>query len=328
MNVALIAVQLEVSPEVLASGDVYRRHIDDAAVRALAGVQADERFVVFPELAGHLALLSLAPPLAQKAKTLGAALAASAVRRPLEVLRGVASTRVLDPKHAVLAALAPDGERFWRSVFGPLARKHRAYVVAGSHVRLAANGALTNASLLFAPDGRCLATTDKVNLVPGMENAAPGALGLARGDREVPIVGTTFGRVATLICYDGFHVPHTSQERFDPMPERIARRGGVEVVANPAANLWPWTGGWPPPKLASPRSTFSTRAEQWQCEGLPGSLAAEPFARWGVTAQLVGQVLDLVFQGASEVVEPGRVLARSDHYDRGGSVAATVRAKG
>ena len=75
---------------------------------------------------------------AHKAKTLGAALAAAAVRRPLEVLRGVATTRLLDPRHAVLAALAPDGERFWRGVFGPLARRHGAYVVAGSHLRLAA----------------------------------------------------------------------------------------------------------------------------------------------------------------------------------------------
>src|SRR6185503_5164241 len=149
----------------------------------------------------------LAPPAAHRARSLGAALAASAVRRPLDVLRGVASARTLHPRHAVLAALAPDGEKYWRSVFGPLARKHHAWIVAGTHLRLASNGDLTNASFTFAPDGRCVATTDKVNLVPGMEDGAPKGLHLARGDLErLPVVETPFGKVATLICYDGFSV--------------------------------------------------------------------------------------------------------------------------
>src|SRR5204862_5320207 len=101
-----------------------------------------------------------------------------------EVVRGVATPRVLAPRHAVPAALAPDGERYWRSVFSPLAQRHAAYVVAGSHLRLAPDGSLTNGSLLFAPDGRCIATTDKINLVPGMEDAAPGGLGRPRGSAE------------------------------------------------------------------------------------------------------------------------------------------------
>jgi predicted amidohydrolase len=296
---ALIAVQLEISSDILASGDVYRRHIEDAAARAMAGIAADERVIVFPELAGHLALLALGPPAAHKAKTLTAALAASAVRRPLEVLRGIASARVLAPRSAVLAALAPDGEKWWRATFAPLARRHRAYVVAGSHLRLAANGDLTNASLLFAPDGRCLATTDKINLVPGIEDGAPGGLGLARGDRDLPIVETPLGRIATLIGYDACREPRTSEERFDPVPDRLASRGGVDIVANPATR-----------------------------DGLGDSLATLPFARWGVTAQLVGSVLDLHYDGASVIVEPGRVIACAERADRAGHVAATVRANG
>lgn len=329
MKLALIAIQLEISAEVVATGDAYRRHIEDAAARAVAAAgDADARLIVVPELAGHLALLALAPPQAHRAKTLGAALAASAVRRPLDVLRGVASTRTLHPRHAILAALAPDGERYWRGVFGPLARRHAAYVVAGSHLRLAANGDLTNASYLFAPDGRCVATTDKVNLVPGMEDGAPKALGLARGDADrLPITETPFGRVATLICYDGFHTPHTTLERFVPLPDRLAARD-LAIVANPAANPWPWTERWPPPSMTSPASEHATRAVQWQIEGLPGSLARIPFAHWGVTAHLVGHVLDLRFDGASEILEVSggevRVLARAAHHDRGGHVVAVV----
>ncbi len=323
MTTALIAVQLEIGPEVLATADRYRQHVEAAAKLAVAEAgTADSRFVVLPELAGHLALLALAPPAAHRAKTLGAALAAAAVRRPLDVLRGVITAAQLGPRHAVLAALAPDGERYWRGVCGPLARALDAYVVAGSHLRLGARGELTNTSFLFAPDGRLVTTTDKVNLVPGQEDGAPGALGLARGVAEIPIAETPIGRACTLICYDGFREPHTAYERFVPLGGRLAARGGVAIVANPAANPWPWQEPWVFARAEG------TRAAQWEREGLMGSLAAAPFARFGITAHLVGRVLDLNFDGRSEIVErtdAGVVrLARAERWDRGGHVAATV----
>jgi predicted amidohydrolase len=322
---ALVAVQLEIGSDILASADAYRLHLEKAAAMAVAtSGHADAHLLVFPELAGHLALYALAPPAAHRARTLGAALAASAVRRPFDVIRGVATTRLLDARHAVLAALAPDGERWWKSVFGPLARQLGVYIVAGSHLRLGADGALTNASLLFGPDGRLLSTTDKVNLVPGMEDGARGALALSRGDSHVPIVETRLGSVATLICYDAFCEPHTRTERFVAMGPRIAERASLAVVANPAANPWPWQGPW---KFNEPGENL-VRAEQWHREGLCGSLAQTPFARFGITAHLVGKVLDLAFEGASEIVERDgtevRQLARATHHDRGGHVTALV----
>jgi predicted amidohydrolase len=326
VRAALVAIQLEIGADVLRSPEAYRRHLDEAAVRALDGAApADARLIVFPEIAGHLALYALAPPAAHRARTLGGALAASAVRRPLEVLRGVVTARLLEPRHAVLAALAPDGERFWKSVFGPLARRHAAYVVAGSHLRLGGSGELTNASHLFGPDGRLLATTDKVNLVPGMEDGARGGLGLARGDADVlPIVDTPLGRIATLVCYDGFREPHTRHERFVAVGPRLAARGGVAIVANPAANPWPWLERW---VHAEPGETCS-RAEQWHAEGLCGTLAETACARFGVTAHLVGRVLDLHFDGVSEIVERNpagvRSLARAERHDRGGHVLCVV----
>jgi predicted amidohydrolase len=323
---ALVAVQLEIDAEVLASPDAYRAHLEAECERALSeggGDQADARLVVFPEIAGHLALVALGPPAARRAKTLGTALAASAIRRPFDVLRGLATTRLLDGRHAVLAALAPDGERWWKSVFGPLAKQHAAYIVAGSYLRLHADGSLTNASLLYGPDGRLLATTDKVNLVPGMEDGARGALGLARGDANVPIIETPMGRVATLICYDGFREPHTRTERFIALGPRLADRG-VDIVANPAANPWPWRGPW---KFNEAGENL-TRDAQWDLEGLCGSLRQAPLARYGITAHLVGKVLDLAFEGTSEIVErvgsEVRVLARAERHDRGGNVTALV----
>lgn len=332
MRVALIAVQLEIEASLLASPEIYRGHLEAAMARALdAAGDAEHRVVVFPELAGYLAVLALAPPAAHRARTLAAAVTAAAVRRPLELLRGVATTRLLDPRHAMFAAIAPDAERFWRGVFGPLARRHRAYVVAGSHLRLATGGDLTNASFTFAPDGRLLATTDKINLVPGVEDRAPRALGLARGDEErLPIVEAPFGKLCTLICYDAFREPYTAQERFAPLGPALVARGGVAVVANPSANPWRWREAWPPPRFAGQTRETAARSReaQWQAEGLPASLAAHPFARWGVTAHLVGDLFDLSFDGQSEILERHatgvRTLARADRHDGGGHVTCVV----
>lgn len=319
VQLSLVAIQLEVRDDVLSSGEAYRRYLEAQVARAVdAAGPADARLVVLPEVCGHLALYALAGPRAHKAKTLGGALAAAAVRRPLDVLRGAVTARVLEPRHAVLAALAPDGERWWKSVFGPLAKQHHAYIVAGSHLRLSPAGELTNASLTFAPDGRLVATTDKVNLVPGLEDAARGGLGLSRGRPDaVPIVEAPFGTLCTLICYDGFWKPHTAVERFEPLGERIASRGRLDVVANPAANPWPWRERWP--------FDDRVRAFQWEAEGLPGTMRRVPLARFGVTAHLVGEILDLHFDGESEILAgDGTKLARADAAERGGHISATV----
>jgi predicted amidohydrolase len=319
VRVALVAIQLEVGPAVLASSEAYQRHLEATVARAVdcAG-PADGRLVVLPEVSGHLALLALAGPRAHKASTLAGALASAAVRRPLDVLRGVVTASVLQPKHAVLAALAPDAEKWWKSVCAPLARQHRCYLVAGSHFRVSPDGDVTNASLTFDPDGKLVATTDKVNLLPGVEDGAKGGLGLARGNPDaLPVVATPFGTLCTLICYDGFRRAHTRLERFEPMAQRLAARGGVDVVANPAANPYPWRERWP--------FDDRVRVDQWEADGLPGTLRETAFARYGVTAHLVGSVLDLRFDGASEILAgDGTKLARAEAPDRGGHVIAAV----
>lgn len=299
MKLALVAIQLAIDADVLSSADAYRRHLQAATARALDPTQAgscDSRLVVFPEVSGHLAIFALAPAAAHKAKTLQGALASAAVRRPLDVLRGFTTAKLLDPRHAVLAAVAPDAERWWKSVFGPLAKEYRAYIVAGSHFRLAPDGSLTNSSMLFGPDGFLLATTDKVNLLPGVEDGGPGGLALHRGQPDVPVVETPFGKLVTLIDYDAYAEPHTPHERFTTLPPRLVDRG-ITVVANPSAN----------PVAFGPRGKRDVA-----------------FAKYGVTAHLVGKVLDLHFAGCSEIVDRERVLARMAASDRGGHVVAML----
>jgi predicted amidohydrolase len=300
----LVAVQLVIDEAVLASGHSYRVAIEAATVAALAGAGPGPRLIVFPEVAGHLALYALAP--VRRGKTLSAVLASAAVRRPLDMLRGAVSARVLDPRHAVIAGLAPDAERYWRALFAQLARTHGAYVVAGSHLRLGADGALTNASHLIGPDGALIATTDKVNLLAGVEDAAPGGLGLSRGDaHKLPVVDTPLGKIATLIGYDAHRAPRSDEERFVAVVEQLAVRGGCTIVANPTC----WRGA----SGLGPRASAS--------DGLPGSLAASSFAKFGVIAHLVGDLLDQHYAGISEIVTPDGVLARAEP---GGHAVASI----
>jgi predicted amidohydrolase len=166
------------------------------------------------------------------------------------------------------------------------------------------------ASTVFGPDGRPIATTDKVNLVAGVEDRTKGGLGLARGpvDRR-PRIATPFGALAVLAGYDAFAAPDSPHERFVALGPAIAARGGVAVVANPAASVGDWT-----PEVA----------ERWRGRGLRATLAAGPVARWGVTAHLVGRILDVTFAGESEIVrdDAGVVqrVAAAGRADRGAAV--------
>ena len=107
------------------------------------------------------------------------------------------------------------------------------------------------------------------------------------------------------------------------------------MVANPAANPWPWherVAAAEPAAASTPAAVGApdapSRASQWQREGLPATLAAGPFARFGVTAHLVGRVLDLRFDGVSEILERDGAEVRAprarDGPRRGRHVVASV----
>jgi hypothetical protein len=78
---------------------------------------------------------------------------------------------------------------------------------------------------------------------------------------------------------------------------------GVELVANPAG----------------------TQVDQVPRDGLAETLHASG-GRWGVTAHLVGDVLDLRFEGCSQILDGDRVLARVTDPRAGGHVAVVVTA--
>ena len=325
MTVALAAVQVRLEPAELATPAAFRAAMEGHAARAAdATADADHRLFVFPESIGHFALLAFAPPFAQRRATVDGVIGSFAASRPLSIARAMIGHRVASLRRGALLALCPQGEELMHRTFGPLARRHRATVVAGSLLRPHDDGSVSNSSFTYSPEGYLRAVVDKVNLVPELEDASPTGLGLSRGDPErLPLVDAGWGKLATLICYDGFCEPHTRGERFAAMGRRVDA-AGADVIANPAANPWPWDDGW---YFAEPGEQI-LRRDQWRTEGLPATLGQCSHVRYGVTAHLAGRILDQRFEGRSEILvrEGGevKVLASAATIDQSEVVVAKV----
>lgn len=328
---ALCAMQVRLTLDDLASERAFVAAVDrtvDMALPALAG--ADHRLLVFPEDIGHFIPLLYAPRAARRQPTMTRAMAFVAARHPLRLARAMWDGHTLDVQKGLMLSTMPAADRLMRAVFADVARRTNAFVVAGTHLRAAA-GAVTNTSYTFGPDGALIAVTNKVNLVPGLEDHRPGGVDLARGQLEqMPLVSTPFGGLATVVCYDGFFVSHTRDEpEFVPVCPYVDDLG-ARVIANPSANPWPWRGPWLYAFPGGPQ----TRDVQWQTEGLAGSMASLHNVRYGVTAHLCARILDFQFDGPSEILRrtdgpPGdpsnvEVVARAIDHESEQIVVARV----
>jgi predicted amidohydrolase len=208
----------------------------------------------------------------------------------------------------------------WRT-FSGIARDFGLWVVGGSALlprnQLGADTAdftpvsarTYNTSYTFSPEGRCVTVTRKVNLVPTQEDVvrlSPGR------PEELEVVPTPFGQLGTLICYDGFREPHTSQEPSFIPAAHLLDALGADIIAQPSANAWPWDEPW---TFNAPGEN-QLRREQWFTEGLYTQLAALRRVRYAVNPQLVGSFFENVFEAPSlifERVRAGevRILAQS-----------------
>ncbi len=250
-----------------------------------------------------------------------------------DVLWAMVRYRVTDPKAAFWLARASAVRDTMIRSFSRFALETRSWVVAGSaslpHNKFglvlrpfaAANGRVYNMSLTFGPDGRLLAETPKLNLVPELEDT----IGLSRGNpTDVTGVDVAGARLATAICYDGFRCAHTQNEPdFTPLIPLLDRMG-VDIVAQPSANPWPWEAPW---HFALEGDT-RLRREQWSGEGSFSVLPNMSRVAWVVNPQLAGDLLDLHFEGRSAIyARQGReasVLAEAATIDRDEVVHARV----
>lgn len=331
--IEIAACQVHVSVEDYASEESFRamlertgERLDRLRARDARGGFAHPCLAVFPEMIGTFLPIAGRGRVVKSARTTDGALARVAMRTLPAIARAMRAAGTLSPKLGFLLAAAPEVRRVYRSAFSDFARRHGAWVVAGSAL-LPKNahgdtaeafepegGRVYNTSYAFAPDGSHVGATRKVNLVPTLEDA----LGLSPGDaRDVVPFEAPFGRVATLVCYDGFLVPHTRGEPgFTRLGAAVDARG-ASIVAHPAANPWPWNERW----FFAEDGERQLRCEQWRSEGIEAQLGAGRFesVRFAATAHLLGGVFDNRFEGRSQIFERTpqgvRVIAEAARAD-------------
>ncbi len=327
-HVELFAVQPRVSLEDYASEEAFAerhralaRRIDQLRARDSSGRFLYPALAVWPEMIG--APLGIMGHLrrVRSSRTTQAAMFRVAVAEAL----GLASAALRHLPSSLeeclyVATAARVHGAMWRT-FSGIARDFGLWVVGGSALlprnRLGAdtadfvpvNARTYNTSYTFSPEGRCVAVTRKVNLVPTQEDVvrlSPGR------PEELAVVPTPFGQLGTLICYDGFREPHTSQEPSFVPAAHLLDALGADIIAQPSANAWPWDGPW---AFNAPGEN-QLRREQWFTEGLYTQLAALRRVRYAVNPQLVGSFFENVFEAPSlifERVRDGevRILAQS-----------------
>lgn len=280
--------------------------IADARERDANGRFVHPAVVVFPEHIGTFLSIAGYGELVRDGDDVDAVLRRVVLGNPLRFLWSLLSHRTLSPSAAVLLAESAKMRDAYRRAFRAAALRLDATVIAGSIILpdnadgldaetfRPADNRLYNVSYTFAPDGRCVSATRKVNLVPTLEDTLP----LVPGPAEaVTAVESPCGRIGVMICYDGFREPHTAHEpAFCPLGSRLAA-AGVEIVAQPSANPWPWNDPW---VFAEP-GEHQLRREQWLREGLFSQLPGMPGVRYAVNPQLIGDLLGTRFDGRSYV---------------------------
>jgi len=127
----------------------------------------------------------------------------------------------------------PIGEHLAARRFSSLAAELGVFILAGSLTVRAENGMLANRSLLFDPEGNCIAQYDKIHLfdtgVIGHESSKESDI-FVPGTRAV-LAPTSAGRLGLSICYD-LRFPHLYRD---------LAKAGAELLAVPS-NFLEMTG--------------------------------------------------------------------------------------
>jgi predicted amidohydrolase len=167
--------------------------------------------------AGQVAALAQAEPLVREAAAAGATFVATPegtniLQRDRDKLFGVLKTAEDDPCVQGLIALA---------------KELRLWLLIGSALVKRADGGAANRAMLISPEGRVVATYDKLHMfdvdLPTGETIRESA-SYTPGDQAV-VVDTPFARLGLTICYD---------VRFPKLFNALAQ-AGAEIITVPAA---------------------------------------------------------------------------------------------
>ena len=204
----------------------------------------------------------------------------------------------VSPVRALQLARTDENAALYLSVCRDLARQYGVYLVCGSTPmpryrlkagRLSRTGPqLDNQTVILAPDGTLIGAASKVYLTPDEEaggiDLSPGTLG---GLRVYP---TPVGDLGVAISLDAF--------RQDVIARLEAQ--GCTVLLQPDANGSPWTSleGIYPEGHTPRDQPLAWLESSWQVT------ATSQTIRYAVNPMVVGNLLDLSFDGQSSVTGP------------------------
>ena len=302
-----VAVQPRWSAQDFGSAPAFRHWLRSQLEAARPHLAADRpTLVVLTELNG-LPLILRGDGWAARLGTFERAAAALFVRRLARVLPLLLRERV-SPIRALQLAASDENAALYLHTCRDLAREYGVYLCCGSaplpRYRLSAAGlerepgVLTNQTVIFGPGGELIGCTDKVHLTPAEEaggvDLTPGRLD------ELRVFPTPVGDLGVAISLDAF--------RADVIGRLEAQ--GCTVLLQPDANAAPWTAleGLPPDPAHLRDQPLAWLESSWTVT------AHSPTIRYAVNPMVVGNLLDLTFDGQSAITGPAAEAPQPRSY--------------
>ncbi|PNY81431.1 nitrilase-related carbon-nitrogen hydrolase [Deinococcus koreensis] len=214
----------------------------------------------------------------------------------------------VSPMRALQLAGSEANTRLYLQTCRDLAREYGVYLCCGSAPtpryrlegarRRRVPGVLTNQTVILAPDGALIGATDKVHLTPDEQG---GGVDLTPGDLgELRVFPTPVGDLGVAISLDAFR------------PDVIGRleAQGCTVLLQPDANGAPWTSreGLPPDPRHMRDQPVAWLDSSWRIT------AAGTGIRYAVNPMVVGNLLDLTFDGQSAITGPAQEAPAARSY--------------
>ncbi|MCP2014804.1 putative amidohydrolase [Deinococcus sp. HSC-46F16] len=289
-----LAVQPHWSAGDFVSADAFRGWLRGQLELARPHLAADRpNLVVLTELNG-LPLVLRGVPLAVRAGTFERAALLLFLRHFPRALPVLLRERV-SPIRALQIALSGENAQLYLETCRDLAREYRVYLCCGStpmpRFRLEEGrvrrepGVLHNETVLLDPQGDLIGVADKVHLTPAEE---AGGVDLTPGPlEELRVFPTPVGDLGVAISLDAFREDVTSR----------LEAQGCTVLLQPDANGAPWTDleGLPPDPSDVRDQPVAWLESSWQATTGGRSI------RYAVNPMVVGNLLDLTFDGQSAI---------------------------
>lgn len=313
MTVDLFCVQPHMQADDYYTREAFYHKIDRYFQAASQSRQPGRpALIVFPEDLATFLLLEGQENLVRGVDTIDQAFAAIGRKALLPLLWTMLQYGTLKVKRAFFTHGASRVWHIWHATMARLAHDYQMTVVAGSALipesrwiydsnrYMPVSPKVYNLSFTVGPDGHVIYHTRKVNLVPTQEDVLELTPAPLESALAVVTLPQTHIPMATVICYDAFVRPHSTQEPHFVNVLQALDAQGVKLIAQPSANPWKWDARWP----FDPPTSTRTRAQQWDDEGSRAALAQCQHVEIVVNPQLQLSFLDLCFQG------PSRILAR------------------